>query len=191
MLADAVRLLRASGDMTPLICAGDGPLRPVLESLARDVPGVTLVGWLSPDDLTARMSTALALLVPSVVAEDGDSEGLPSVVPEAMARGNVVIGTHEGGIAEAVTDGITGLLVPPGDAAELAAAMHRLTKESALAARLALSAFSAVSERLNAHLQSAALETILLKAAGLGLSATMISDETTLPAAPGLRVHSD
>ena len=167
VLADAVRLLRASGDMTPLICAGDGPLRPVLESLARDVPGVTLAGWLSPDALTARMSTALALLVPSVVAEDGDSEGLPSVVPEAMARGSVVIGTNEGGIAEAVSDALTGLLAPPGDAAALAATMHRVSADADLAARLAAQAFRSASERLNAFHQSATLETILMKGAGL------------------------
>jgi glycosyltransferase involved in cell wall biosynthesis len=113
------------------------------------------------------MKTALALLVPSVVAEDGDAEGLPSVVPEAMARGSVVIGTNEGGIAEAVTNARTGLLVPPGDAVALADAMHRVSQESDLASGLARQAFVTVSERLNAHLQSAALEAILLKAAGL------------------------
>jgi colanic acid/amylovoran biosynthesis glycosyltransferase len=165
VLADAMRRLRAGGDMTTLICAGDGPLRPMLEALARDIPGVELTGWLSQSALAARMQTALGLLVPSVVAGDGDAEGLPSVVPEAMARGCVVIGSNEGGIAEAVTDDATGLLVPPGDAAALAAAMHRLTSEPGLAARIARSAFITVGERLNAVHQSEALETILLEAA--------------------------
>ncbi len=45
VLADAMRRLRAQGDGTPLTCAGDGPLRPVLEALARDISGVELTGW--------------------------------------------------------------------------------------------------------------------------------------------------
>jgi glycosyltransferase involved in cell wall biosynthesis len=166
VLAEAVRLLRARGDMTKLVCAGDGPLRNVLERLARDVSGVELVGWLSRPALAARMDTALALVVPSIVAEDGDAEGLPSVVPEAMAAGCVVIGTNEGGIAEAVTDASTGLLVPPGDAEALAAAIHRLHSDPGLAARLADAAFRVVAERFNAYRQSEALELILLAAAG-------------------------
>ena len=128
-----------------------------------------LVGWLSPEALTARMATARALVVPSVVAADGDAEGLPSVVPEAMARGCPVIGSDEGGIAEAVTDAATGLLVPPGDADALAETMLRLSSQPDLAVRLARAAFVAVGEHLNAVRQSAALEAILLEAlAGSG-----------------------
>jgi colanic acid/amylovoran biosynthesis glycosyltransferase len=167
VLAEAMRKLRALGDTTPLICAGDGPLRPVLERLARDIAGVELVGWLEPPALAARMETALALVVPSVVAKDGDAEGLPSVVPEAMARGCTVIGSNGGGIAEAVTDGATGLLAPPGDPMALAAAMHRLSSEPDLAVRLAAAAFHTVGERLNALRQSKVLETILLEGASL------------------------
>ena len=169
VLTEAMRRLRAKGDMTPLICAGDGPLRTLLETLRREIPGVELVGWLSPEALTARMATARALVVPSVVAADGDAEGLPSVVPEAMARGCPVIGSDEGGIAEAVTDAATGLLVPPGDADALAETMLRLSSQPDLAVRLARAAFVAVGEHLNAVRQSAALEAILLEAlAGSG-----------------------
>ncbi|MGD0434738.1 MAG: glycosyltransferase, partial [Acetobacteraceae bacterium] len=167
VLADAMRRLRAGGDTTKLICAGDGPLRSVLEALTRDVPDVELVGWLSQPALAALMETALALVVPSVVAVDGDAEGLPSVVAEAMARGCAVVGSDEGGIAEAVIDGKTGLLVLPGDAGSLAAAMHRLSAEPGLAPRLAQAAFGVAGERLNAIRQSASLETILLEAAGI------------------------
>ncbi|MSP02649.1 MAG: glycosyltransferase [Acetobacteraceae bacterium] len=166
VIADAMRHLRANGGAVKLVCAGDGPLRPVLEALAREIPGVELVGWLSQPALAARMEAALALLVPSVIAVDGDAEGLPSVVPEAMARGCAVIGTAEGGIAEAIEDDVTGLLVAPSSASALAGAMHRLSTDPALASRLALAAFHAVGERLNASRQSAALETILLAAEG-------------------------
>jgi colanic acid/amylovoran biosynthesis glycosyltransferase len=165
VLADAMRHLRSLGDTTKLVCSGDGPLRPALEALSREIPGVELTGWLAQPTLAAQMETALALVVPSVIAPDGDAEGLPSVVPEAMARGCTVIGSDQGGIAEAVANAATGLLVPPGDAGALATAMHRLIQEPDLAAHLAHGAFLAVSERFNAVRQSEALETILLEAA--------------------------
>jgi glycosyltransferase involved in cell wall biosynthesis len=111
------------------------------------------------------MRRSLALVVPSVVAVGGDMEGLPSVVPEAMAAGCAVIGTQGGGIAEAVMHEVTGVLVPPDDAAALASAIHRLGSEDRLRRRLARAAFAHVGERLNAARQSRALEAILLEAA--------------------------
>lgn len=165
VLAEAIRRLRAMGDNTPLVCAGDGPMRPVLERLARDCAYVTLTGWLSAETLIAQMSQAIALIVPSVVAANGDAEGLPSVVPEAMAHGCLVIGTDQGGIAEAVRHNTTGLLAPPGDAAALAAVMHRASTEPGLAPRLSQTAFTWARARLNALYQSELLERILLDAA--------------------------
>jgi glycosyltransferase involved in cell wall biosynthesis len=162
-LADAVRRLRAAGDATKLTCIGDGPERPALEALARDVGGVTLTGWLAPDAVAAHMAQAWSLLIPSVVAADGDAEGLPSVIPEAMAQGCPIIGSAQGGIAEAVRHDQTGLLVPPGDSTALAEAMHRLVSEPDLRHGLGQAAFGFVRTRLNAHLQSAALENLLLE----------------------------
>ena len=161
IIADAVRLLRAGGDATPVVFVGDGPLRPLLERLAREVSGVELAGWLSPEAVRARMAAAWSLLVPSVVASDGDAEGLPSVVPEAMAAGCAVIGSNEGGIAEAVRDDDTGLLVPPGDCVALADAMRRVG-DPAVRHRLALAGFRSAGISLNARVQSARLENILL-----------------------------
>ncbi len=168
VLAGAMRRLRANGETTKLVCAGDGPLRPVLEALARDVPGIELTGWLPRKALAARMESALALVAPSVVAAGGDAEGMPSVVAEAMARGCTVIGTAEGGIAETVTDGATGILVPGNNPDSLAAAMQRLSSDRGYAARLAVAAFQSAGEHLNARRQSAALESLLMDAAGLG-----------------------
>jgi glycosyltransferase involved in cell wall biosynthesis len=170
VLADAVRRLRAAGDQTKVICAGDGNLGPMLRQLARDVPGVELTGWLPQTEVRRLMAAAWSLLVPSVVAPDGDAEGLPSVVPEAMAQGCPVIGSAEGGIGEAVRDGLSGLLVPGGDAAGLAAAMARLTHEPGLRQRLGQGAFAEVGRTLDAHAQSAALEGVLLRAAQSGIA---------------------
>ena len=160
LLADAMRHLRAQGDQTPLVCVGDGPLRPFLEALARDLSGITLTGWLPQDAVQARMREAVSLLVPSVVAADGDAEGLPSVIPEAMAQACAVIGSDQGGIAEAIRHGDTGLLVPPGDAAALSDAMRQVAKDDALG----MSGFRYATKALNARLQSQKLEALLLSA---------------------------
>jgi glycosyltransferase involved in cell wall biosynthesis len=162
VLADAVRRLRAQGDQTPLVCVGDGPLRPVLQALARDVPGITLTGWLSPDAVRTRMTQAIALVVPSVVARDGDAEGLPSVIPEAMARSCPVIGSNQGGIAEAIRHGETGLLVSPGDATALADAMRQITRDTTLGP----AGFVYATLALNARVQSEKLEALLLAVLG-------------------------
>jgi glycosyltransferase involved in cell wall biosynthesis len=164
VIADAVRRLRAQGDATQLVCVGDGPLRPVLEALARDITGVTLTGWLPPETVSARMRESVSLLVPSIVASDGDTEGLPSVIPEAMAQGCPVIGSSQGGIAEAIRHDATGLLVVPGDAGALAEAMGRMTREPGLRARLSASGFAYAADALNARIQSGKLEALLLAA---------------------------
>ena len=130
-------------------------------ALAREMVGVELTGWLSSDAVQARMADAWSLLVPSIVASDGDIEGLPSVVPEAMAQGCVVIGSNEGGITEVIRDGINGLLVRPNDAAALSNAMMRVL-EPALRHELSLAAFHAVGTTLNAGIQSKELEDLLL-----------------------------
>ncbi len=164
VLAGAMRLLRAQGDQTPLLCVGDGTLRPMLETLARQLPGITLTGWLPPDAVRARMINAISLVVPSVIAADGDAEGLPSVIPEAMAQGCPVIGSDQGGIAEAIRHAETGLLVPPGDARALAQAMHLIAGRPELGAELGSAAYAHASVRLNARTQSAMLESLLLSA---------------------------
>jgi glycosyltransferase involved in cell wall biosynthesis len=168
VLADAVRLLRGQGDTTPVVFVGDGPLRPLLEILAREVPGVSLTGWLSADAIQPHLAASVSLVVPSVIAADGDAEGLPSVIPEAMAQACPVIGSNQGGIAEAVHAGVTGLLVPPGDAAALAVAMHSLATDLPRRAQMSTTAFQSVTTELNARVQSKKLEDLLLAAAGSG-----------------------
>jgi glycosyltransferase involved in cell wall biosynthesis len=161
-LADAVRRLRAMGDTTPVTCVGDGPLRPALEALARETTSITLTGWLPPDAVRAHMARAVALLVPSIIARDGDAEGLPSVIPEAMAQACPVIGSDQGGIAEAIRRDATGLLVPPGDPDAIATAMHRIATQPGLRQALGHAGYAYAATGLNARIQSARLEELLL-----------------------------
>jgi glycosyltransferase involved in cell wall biosynthesis len=76
------------------------------------------------------MSLADVFVLPSLW------EGLPLVLIEAGSLGRPMVATDIGGTREIVTDGETGLLVPPADPAALAAAVHRLLADPVLAARL-------------------------------------------------------
>ena len=158
---EALRRLRETHATLELAIIGDGPLRQALEDQARGLP-VRFLGWQSPDQVSAAMSQALALLVPSRSAARGDSEGLPTVVLEAQARGLAVVATRHAGIPEAVEDGVTGLLVPEGEVDGLAQACRRLVVDPALRAALVDRAAVSVRAGFDAERQSARLERLLL-----------------------------
>jgi colanic acid/amylovoran biosynthesis glycosyltransferase len=105
---------------------GDGPLRAQLESEA-DALGlrarVRFHGSLDNASVQALMHSMHGLLAPSVTASNGDMEGIPVALMEAMAQGLPVISTRHSGIPELVRDGDTGWCVPERDVAALAAAL--------------------------------------------------------------------
>ena len=84
------------------------------------------LGALPHDEVIERYAAASAFVLPSVVAADGDRDGIPNVIVEAMAMGLPVVSTRLSGIPEAVEDAETGLLVDPGDPAALADAIAAL-----------------------------------------------------------------
>ncbi len=161
-LLDAMAILAANGSDVRLQLAGDGEQAEALKQRAAALPNVDLCGWLAPDALRAAMRASLAVCIPSVTAASGDAEGLPSVAIEAMALGVPVIATRHAGIAEAVTDGETGLLVPEADPQALANAAMRLAADPALRARLCAAAYATAATRFNTLTQSRQLEAVLL-----------------------------
>jgi glycosyltransferase involved in cell wall biosynthesis len=125
-----------------LTIAGAGPERARLEARARahDLD-VRFTGFVA--------SAALAELyrgASCVVLGARRGEGLPNVVLEAMAHGRAVVATRVAGAEDLIDDGVTGLLVPPGDPLALRDALARLAHERGLAARLGAAA-RAVAER--------------------------------------------
>jgi glycosyltransferase involved in cell wall biosynthesis len=105
----------------PLVVVGDGPLR-------SRVPAA--VGFVPPDELGPYYERA------AVVAAPSRREGYGFVAREAMAWGRPVVASAVGGLTDAVEDGVTGLLVPPGDVGALRAAIERLLGDAELRARL-------------------------------------------------------
>ena len=91
---------------------------------------VTVPGWVGPDAVASYLSNSDILVLPSL------EENLPVSVVEGMAAGLAVIATPVGAVEDIIVDGITGLLVQPGDAGELAAALRRLLQDEKLRLRL-------------------------------------------------------
>jgi len=114
-----------------LTIVGDGPERAVLEQAARDLSNVTFVGAVAHARVMEYMMRAKVLVLPS------QYEGQPNVVMEAMALGIPVIATRVGGLPDLISAGTTGLLIPFGDASAIAGAIHQISDDDALRARLA------------------------------------------------------
>ena len=112
-----IDVIAAATDGLPRIVAGDGPLRSLLPDT---------LGFVPQRDLAALYDRA------GVVVLVSQMEGLPNVVLEAMAHGKTVVATPVGGIPTLIEDGVTGLLVPVGDAAALRAAIDRVRADAAL-----------------------------------------------------------
>jgi glycosyltransferase involved in cell wall biosynthesis len=125
-----VYLVRAAAtlDDVKVTIAGEGPERTALETeIAHAGAGdrVTLLGAANPEDVRDLLETADVLCMPCVVAADGDRDSMPVVVKEAMAMELCIVATNEVGLPEIVKPP-WGELVPPHDAAALAAAIRRM-----------------------------------------------------------------
>lgn len=157
-LIEAVRRLEGEGRAVRLVLVGEGPMEQELRQAAASLKQVEFMGWMPNQDLRRWMRGALALCVPSQIASDGDAEGLPTVVIEAMAAGTPVIGSRHAGIGEAVEDGKTGFLIPEKDPDALAAALRRLMDERGLRHDLGENARRAAVENFEMSAQSRRLE---------------------------------
>jgi glycosyltransferase involved in cell wall biosynthesis len=110
---------------------------------------VSLAGPMGQSALYAEYRRASVFCLPCRVDEDGDRDGIPNVLVEAMACGLPVVTTSVSSIPELVRDGVTGLLVPPDQPEDTAAAILRLRRDSALAERLAREGEALVRDRFD------------------------------------------
>ncbi len=144
-----------------LVVLGDGPLRAELEAYARASLRRAEFAGVQPQDQVRRwMDRAGVLAAPSVRAIDGDTEGLPTVVLEAMERGLPVVASDGTGAEEAVVDGETGFLTGQGDAEGLAEALICVLRDGNRARRFGASGRRRVEERFDIARQTARLERI-------------------------------
>ena len=128
-LLEAVARIAARRPDVRLLLGGDGEIDEVRARAAElgIADKVDLLGWIRGQDKERLLGTAVLYVLPSY------NEGLPVSVLEAMAAGLPILSTPVGGIPEAVTDGVEGFLVEPGDVSALADRLDRLLGDAQLA----------------------------------------------------------
>jgi glycosyltransferase involved in cell wall biosynthesis len=123
-------------------------LKRLVEQLALE-DHVRLVGWKEPDVTLRLLKQATIAVVPSVIADDGDRDGIPNVILEAFAVGTPVIASDLQGISEVIRHRQTGLLVEPGDVKGLALAINELLNNRHLRNQLSQRARETVVRRFD------------------------------------------
>ncbi len=135
-LLSAIALLATKHLHLKLFMAGDGEIENIRSrSFGLGISEhVELLGWIGSTDKESYFASAKLFILPSY------NEGLPMSILEAMAHGLPIISTPVGGIPEAVTDGVEGFLVKPGDVGAIADRIDRLLSEPGLAERMGAAA---------------------------------------------------
>ncbi len=153
VLLEACSLLVAENVDVELQVVGEegeqgGELRELTRRLGLE-RRVRFRGPLGQAELFEAYRAASVLAAPSRILADGDRDGIPNVIAEAMACGVPIVATRVSGIPELVADGVNGLLVEPDDPVALAAALARVGHDRDLAHRLGDGGRSTIAERFD------------------------------------------
>jgi colanic acid/amylovoran biosynthesis glycosyltransferase len=149
-----------------LTIAGEGPLLGHLQELARELKidnRVSFTGLISQEELRDLYYGSHVLLHPSETGRDGNQEGIPNSMLEAMASGLPVFATEHGGIPEAIKHGVSGVLVPERDEEELTWTLLNAVEDQRFLARVARGGAEVVGENFELRLQAGRLEDAYLK----------------------------
>jgi colanic acid/amylovoran biosynthesis glycosyltransferase len=137
----AVAQLGKTANQLVYYIIGDGVLRSQLTQQIEQL-GVTeqikLLGWLEQSELHQLISQADILLAPSVTSKNGDCEGIPVSLMEAMAQSIPVVSTYHSGIAELVEDEVAGYLVPERDVQALGSKLDQLLASAELRQKMGI-----------------------------------------------------
>ena len=139
---------------------GDGPLRELLESQAAQLKvaeAVKFTGQLTQPEVWAQFTWADVLLHTGIVAPSGDRDGLPNVIPEAMAAGVLVVTSPVAATTEAISQERTGLVADVDLPLAWVVALRRLGEDDKLAETLRAAARRWVEENYDAHKNTARL----------------------------------
>ncbi len=148
-----------------LTIAGEGPLLPELQKSAHEL-GVTdrvlFTGFVSQEQLRETYYRSHIFLHPSQTGRDGNQEGIPNSMLEAMATGLPVFATEHGGIPEAIENGVSGVLVPERDDEALAQALLNAAQNPGLLSRIGHAGTETVRKNFDLSTQAQRLEQTYL-----------------------------
>lgn len=180
VLISACALLAQRFDDFSCDILGDGELAEPLQAQLNQLglqKIVRLLGAQPQSEVIRHVQSAAVFAAPCVIGADGNRDGLPTVLLEAMALGTPCISTDVTGIPEVLQHNQTGLMVPQRDPASLAAALEHLLIDPALRMRLAQNARSLIESQFDIHQNSAQLRS---------LYETSLVEATALPALEAL-----
>jgi colanic acid/amylovoran biosynthesis glycosyltransferase len=152
-----------------LTIAGEGPLLDDLQELMRKLKidsNISLPGFVSQNELREIYYASHIFLHPSETGSDGNQEGVPNSMLEAMASGLPVFATNHGGIPEAIENGISGVLVGECDHEALSRALLDTVKDRDLLVRLARNGAEVVAKKFDQRKQIERLDQIYLELIG-------------------------
>ncbi len=149
-----------------LLIVGDGPLREALQHRAAAAKGrnsIRFLGALSHSEVLQHISGGSVFVLASRTSADGDMEGIPVVLMEAMAAGTPVISTDHSGIPELIEDGVSGLLVAEDNSAALAKAVQMVAEDPVGTVVRVRAARRQIEVGFNREIQNGLLEAELFK----------------------------
>lgn len=168
-MVNACRELRDRGEDFTCTIVGKGSRRTALEETisSNGLSGlVDLVGEQSSEDVNSLYHKAAMLVVPSVISDDGDRDGLPNVILEAQASGLPVVATPVGAIGEFIEDGFNGIIVPAGNSRLLADTIAGLMKDLPQRQRMGLAGRAEVEKHFDIEKNIRWLLTLIESGAG-------------------------
>ncbi|MGH8075720.1 MAG: glycosyltransferase family 4 protein [Lysobacter sp.] len=166
-LIDAIALLQERGIELDCRLVGSGPMDPMLRRRAVERGVASRIEFTGPqtqERIRSWMSTATLFVLPSQVAADGNRDGIPVALMEAMASGCPVVSTRVSGIPELIEDDQDGVLVEQRDPAALADAIARLLESDDLRQRLATGARTRIENEFDARKEAGRLHELMAEA---------------------------
>jgi glycosyltransferase involved in cell wall biosynthesis len=163
ILMRAAAMLAAEGIEFELAIIGDGPQRDELERLANGLGLANKVyfpGFLPIEEVIGTYRYADVFALTPIVAHDGDRDGLPNAIIEAMACGVPVVSTNVGGVPELVVHEQTGLLAQPGNVQEIAQYLERALIDQPLRQKITANAWRRVARDHDADRNAHALGSV-------------------------------
>jgi len=160
-LIEAAQILRDQGTRFELVLIGGGPLEAELKEAAAEA-GIPcrFEGFLHVREVRNWLEKASVVAVPSVVAANGDSEGLPTILLEAQAMAVPIVATRHSGIPEGVIDGATAEIIEERDTAALAEKLRSFLESPDMVRAYGEAGRQFVSENFDIRTQAAGLEDI-------------------------------
>jgi glycosyltransferase involved in cell wall biosynthesis len=163
VLIDACNILKQKNYEFQCQIVGTGSLESALHQQIIDLGLQSIVKIVGPrpqNDVFQLLQQAAVFAAPYVIGKDGNRDGLPTVLLEAMALGTPCVSTDVTGIPELVRDGETGLIVPQHDAEQLAIALGKFLTDSVLRVKLATQARQLIESEFDIHRNTGVLREL-------------------------------